>query len=240
MRPTLRDFAAPVLRELPVRSFPSRTLCAAAFIVCSAATSTSAQTSLNAPAKAEQRTIRAVNYRRAGTTTKISFRSSDPNQIASGEAEVKNKGSRVEIAAKFMSLEPATRFGLQYLTYVLWAVSPQGRAENLGELTLKNGSGEVKAITDMQTFGMVVTAEPYFAVTQPGTFVVLENVAARKHNRSKRATNCSAPMSTPLPTRKSKMPFSASTRRRLWHSLRRATPSEFRGTPQRIGTRLPR
>jgi outer membrane protein OmpA-like peptidoglycan-associated protein len=163
-----------------VRSFPSRTLCAAAFIVCSAATRTSAQTSLNAPAKAEQRTIRAVNYRRAGTTTKISFRSSDPNQIASGEAEVKNKGSRVEIAAKFMSLEPATRFGLQYLTYVLWAVSPQGRAENLGELTLKNGSGEVKAITDMQTFGMVVTAEPYFAVTQPGTFVVLENVAGEE------------------------------------------------------------
>ena len=163
-----------------MRSLPSRIVCAAAFIVCSAANSTSAQTSLSSPAKSEQRTIRAVNYRRAGTTTKISFRSTDSNQIASGEAEVKNKGSRVEIEAKFMSLEPATRFGLQYLTYVLWAVSPQGRAENLGELTLKNRGGEVKAITDMQTFGMVVTAEPYFAVTQPGTFVVLENVAGEE------------------------------------------------------------
>ena len=171
--------AAPVLRERPVSPFPSRIACAV-FVACLAASFTSAQISSTTPAKTEQRTIRAVNYRRAGTTTKISFRSTDSNQIASGEAEVKNKGSRVEIEAKFMSLEPATRFGLQYLTYVLWAVSPQGRAENLGELTLKNGGGEVKAITDMQTFGMVVTAEPYFAVTQPGTFVVLENVAGEE------------------------------------------------------------
>jgi outer membrane protein OmpA-like peptidoglycan-associated protein len=55
-------------------------------------------------------------------------------------------------------------------------VSPQGRAVNLGEVALKNGAGEVKAISDMQTFGMIVTAEPYFAVTQPGNMVVLENV----------------------------------------------------------------
>jgi outer membrane protein OmpA-like peptidoglycan-associated protein len=165
---------------LPVRPFPSRFACLAALVLCSAAGITAGQTSSTAPAKTQQRTIRAVNYRRAGTTTRISFRSTDPNQIASGEAEVKNKGSRVEIEAKFTSLEPATRFGLQFLTYVLWAVSPQGRAENLGELTLKNGSGEVKAITDMQTFGMIVSAEPYFAVTQPGTFVVLENAAGEE------------------------------------------------------------
>jgi outer membrane protein OmpA-like peptidoglycan-associated protein len=163
-----------------VRPFPSRFVWVAAFVVCSAACITARQTSSTTPAKTQQRTIRAVNYRRAGTTTKISFHSTDPNQIASGQAEVKNKGSRVEIEAKFTSLEPATRFGLQYLTYVLWAVSPQGRAENLGELTLKNGGGEVKAITDMQTFGMIVSAEPYFAVTQPGTFVVLENVAGEE------------------------------------------------------------
>ena len=170
----------PVQRELFVRPFPRRILCAAALVVSTTATVVPAQTSSVAPAKSQQRTIRAVNYRRAGITTKISFHSTDPNQIASGEAEVKNKGSRVEIEAKFTSLEPATRFGLQYLTYVLWAVSPQGRAENLGELTLKNGSGEVKAITDMQTFGMIVSAEPYFAVTQPGTFVVLENIAGEE------------------------------------------------------------
>jgi outer membrane protein OmpA-like peptidoglycan-associated protein len=118
---------------------------------------------------------KAINYRRAGSTLKIAFSGTSLLQTASGEAEVKNKGSRVEINAKFVNLDEATKFGLEYLTYVLWAVSPQGRAENLGELTLKNGNGEVKAITDMQTFGMIVTAEPYFAVTQPGDTVVLEN-----------------------------------------------------------------
>jgi outer membrane protein OmpA-like peptidoglycan-associated protein len=123
------------------------------------------------------RTTKAVNYRRAGGTTKVDFQGTELMQQASGEARVQNKGNRIEIEARFVGLEEATKFGLEYLTYVLWAVSPGGRAENLGEVTLKAGSGEVKAtVPDMQTFGMIVTAEPYFAVTQPGNTVVLENI----------------------------------------------------------------
>jgi outer membrane protein OmpA-like peptidoglycan-associated protein len=122
------------------------------------------------------RTTKAVNYRRAGASTKIDFQGTELMSQANGEARVQNKGSRTEIDAKFLGLDEATKFGLEYLTYVLWAVSPGGRAVNLGEVVLKNGSGEVKAISDMQTFGMIVTAEPYFAVTQPGNTVVLENV----------------------------------------------------------------
>jgi len=122
------------------------------------------------------RTTKAVNYRRAGGTTLINFQGTELMQVASGEAKVQNKGNRIEIEAKFMGLDDATKFGLEYLTYVLWAVSPQGRAVNLGEVVLKSGAGQVKAITDMQTFGMLVTAEPYFAVNQPGNTVVLENV----------------------------------------------------------------
>jgi outer membrane protein OmpA-like peptidoglycan-associated protein len=129
-----------------------------------------------APVKNVSRTTKAVNYRRAGGSTKIDFQGTELMQQASGEAKVQNKGNRIEIEAKFTGLDEATKFGLEYLTYVLWAVSPQGRAVNLGEVVLRNGSGEVKAITDMQTFGMLVTAEPYFAVTQPGNTVVLENV----------------------------------------------------------------
>src|SRR5881398_535675 len=121
------------------------------------------------------RTTKAVNYRRAGAA-KIDFQGTELMQQANGEARVQNKGSRTEIDAKFLGLDEATKFGLEYLTYVLWAVSPGGRAVNLGEVVLKNGAGEVKAISDMQTFGMIVTAEPYFAVTQPGNTVVLENV----------------------------------------------------------------
>src|SRR5947209_8394770 len=121
------------------------------------------------------RTTKAVNYRRAGAA-KIDFQGTELMQQANGEARVQNKGSRTVIDAKFLGLDEATKFGLEYLTYVLWAVSPGGRAVNLGEVVLKNGAGEVKAISDMQTFGMIVTAEPYFSVTQPGNTVVLENV----------------------------------------------------------------
>ena len=126
---------------------------------------------------AVSRTAKAVTYRRGGAV-KVPLSGTDLMSGATGEAKVENKGSRVEIEAKFMGMEDATKFGLEYLTYVLWAVSPQGRAVNLGEVQVKHGNAEVKAITDMQTFGMVVTAEPYFAVTQPGDEVVLENSVA--------------------------------------------------------------
>ena len=148
-----------------------------ALLTTSVAAQSSAPAASASTAPSVQHSTKAINYRRAGSNLRIVFNGTPLLPTASGEAEVKNKGNRVEISARFSNLEDATKFGLEYLTYVLWAVSPQGRAENLGELRLKNGFGEVKAITDMQTFGMIVTAEPYFAVTQPGDTVVLENAA---------------------------------------------------------------
>jgi len=120
------------------------------------------------------RTAKAVTYRRGGVA-KVSLQGTNLMPGGTGEALVENKGNRVEIDVKFEGMEPATKFGYEFLTYALWAISPQGRPVNLGEVQVKNGSAEVKAITDMQTFGMVVTAEPYFAVSQPGDEVVLEN-----------------------------------------------------------------
>ena len=120
-------------------------------------------------------TTKAMNYRRVGGSTKIGFQGTKLMPTASGEAKIQAKNNRMVIEAKFDRLDDPSKFGLQYLTYVFWAVSPQGRAENLGELTAKNGMSEMKADTDMQTFGLIVTAEPYFAVTQPGNMVVLEN-----------------------------------------------------------------
>jgi outer membrane protein OmpA-like peptidoglycan-associated protein len=121
------------------------------------------------------RTAKAMTYRRGGGAVKVLLHGTDLMAQATGEAKVENKGNRVEIEAKFENIEDATKFGLEYLTYVLWAVSPEGRAVNLGEVEIKHGSAQVKAMTDMQTFGLVVTAEPYFAVSQPGDEVVLEN-----------------------------------------------------------------
>ena len=130
--------------------------------------------SLASPASVA-RTTKAVNYRRANGSTKIDLQGTELLQGAFAEAKVESKHNRMEIEARFEGLTDATKFGLEYLTYVFWAVSPQGRAENLGEVVAKNGAAQVKAVTDMQTFGMIVTAEPYFAVTQPGNMVVLEN-----------------------------------------------------------------
>jgi outer membrane protein OmpA-like peptidoglycan-associated protein len=121
------------------------------------------------------RSLQALSYRRAGKTVEISFVGTDLMPTASGSAKVESKQNRIEVDARFMGLEDSTRFGLEYLTYILWAVSPQGRAVNLGELVVKNRSANLKAVVDMQTFGMIVTAEPYYAVTQPGDEVVLEN-----------------------------------------------------------------
>lgn len=119
-----------------------------------------------------------MHYRLQGGTTKIDFRGTDLLQRASGEAKVEGKKTNFEIEVKFAGLEDATKFGLEYLTYVLWAVSPEGRPVNLGELTLDHhGNAQVKAFTDLQTFGMIVTAEPYFAVTQPGNMVVMESAS---------------------------------------------------------------
>jgi outer membrane protein OmpA-like peptidoglycan-associated protein len=130
-----------------------------------------------APVPTVSRTIKAMHYRLQGGSTKVDFRGSDLMQRGSGEAKVEGKKTNFAIEARFEGFEDATKFGLEYLTYVLWAVSPQGRPVNLGELTLDHhGNAQVKAFTDLQTFGMIVTAEPYFAVTQPGNMVVAESV----------------------------------------------------------------
>lgn len=149
------------------------------------ATSSGTSQATAPPAATVSRTTKALNYRLRGEPVEISFHGTDLMANASGEARVEGKKSSIDIDAKFENLDDPTRFGLEYLTYVLWAVSPQGRAVNLGELVLDHHSSHLKAIADMQSFGMIVTAEPYFAVTQPGNMVVLENsipAGARQEN----------------------------------------------------------
>ena len=137
--------------------------------------SVSAQTPAKAAPTVVSRTTKAVNYRLRGGATKIDFSGTALMSGAYGEAKVEGKKGRVDIEAQFFGLEDAPKFGLEYLTYVMWAMSPQGRAVNLGEVQIKNGQSQVRATTEMQTFAMIVTAEPYFAVTQPSELVVMEN-----------------------------------------------------------------
>jgi outer membrane protein OmpA-like peptidoglycan-associated protein len=102
-----------------------------------------------------------------------------------GEAEIKTESSGpVAIKAKLRDLTAPTQFGPEYLTYVLWAIPPQGRAKNLGEIRLDDGNNEIEATVDVQTFSMIVTAEPYYAVTTPSEVVVMEN-AIREETRGR-------------------------------------------------------
>lgn len=124
-------------------------------------------------ANAVSHTTKAMHYR-PGANVKVLFQATDLMAGASGEAKIEAKKTGINIEAKIQGVDDATKFGMEYLTYVLWAVSPEGRAVNLGEMMLEKGQARVKASTDMQTFGLIVTAEPYFAVTQPGNMVVME------------------------------------------------------------------
>src|SRR5438552_41405 len=119
------------------------------------------------------RPIQAINYlSRSGSTT-IGFRGTHLQPGARGEAKVENKRGYTEIEVEFDDMIPPGWYGRQYLTYVMWAVTPQGRSKNLGELVLKGTKGKLDVTTELQSFGLVVTAVPYFAVTQPTDRVVL-------------------------------------------------------------------
>ena len=122
--------------------------------------------------------VRAVNYHNREGTTHIDFRGTALMPAARGEASVDAKTGATKLSLKFDHLSNPAQFGPEYLTFVLWAITPQGRAERLGEVTLKDANSthaELLATTDLQSFGMIVTAEPYFSVSQPSDVVVMEN-----------------------------------------------------------------
>jgi len=123
------------------------------------------------------RSVQAVNYRHRSGSTKMDFEGTDLMRSADGVAQVNSKRGSIEIEAEFGGLDRPTSFGNEYLTYVLWAISPEGRAVNLGEVLVgDNHRSKLHVTTDLQAFAMIVTAEPYYAVREPSNVVVLENV----------------------------------------------------------------
>src|SRR5580698_7274804 len=123
------------------------------------------------------RTTPAVNYRHHSGATKVNFAGTNLMPTANGEAEVNSKRGTIEVKAEFGSLQSPKTFGNEYLTYILWAISPEGRAVNLGEVLVGgNDRSKLHVTTDLQAFALIVTAEPYYAVRQPSNVVVLENV----------------------------------------------------------------
>jgi outer membrane protein OmpA-like peptidoglycan-associated protein len=122
------------------------------------------------------RTTRAVSYKHRSGATRINFQGTNLMTGAAGEAKVESKRGVLEIEAEFTGLDKPTSFGNEYLTYVFWAISPEGRPVNIGEVLLgDNHRSKLDVTTDLQAFALIVTAEPYYAVRRPSNVVVLEN-----------------------------------------------------------------
>jgi outer membrane protein OmpA-like peptidoglycan-associated protein len=121
------------------------------------------------------RTTKAINYHHRTGTTRIDFRGTELMPAAKGEAEVNSQMGSTKIETRLEKMSPASQFGPEYMTYVLWAITPEGRPMNLGEVVLEGDHAKLLSTTDLQSFGLIVTAEPYFAVTRPSDVVVAEN-----------------------------------------------------------------
>ena len=136
------------------------------------------------------RSVRAVNYEHRSGASRLDFAGTNLMPSANGEAKVNSKRGSIEIDAEFGGLQRPTSFGNEYLTYILWAISPEGRAVNLGEvLAGDNHRSKLRVTTDLQAFALVVTAEPYYAVRQPSNVVVLENVVRESTKGTTEAVN---------------------------------------------------
>lgn len=125
------------------------------------------------------RTAKAVNYQHRNGATKIDFRGTSLLPGSRGEAKVEGKQGYIEIEVEFDDLKPANLLGSEYLTYVLWAITPEGRTSNLGEILLNGTKSKLNVSTELQSFALIVTAEPYFAVSRPSDLVVMENVVRK-------------------------------------------------------------
>lgn len=123
-----------------------------------------------------QRALRAVNFQRNAGATRINMKGTVLLPKADGEAKVEVKSGYTEVDVNFKKLDPPTQFGNEFLTYVLWAITPDGHAINLGEV-VANGSNKahMRVTSPNSTFGLLVTAEPYFSVPYPSDVVVMES-----------------------------------------------------------------
>ena len=121
------------------------------------------------------RTTKAINYHHRTGTTQIDFRGTELMPAAKGQAVVNPQMGSTKIETRLEHMTPASQFGPEYMTYVLWGVTPEGRPNNLGEVVLEGDHAKLLSTTELQSFGLIVTAEPYFAVTQPSDVVVAEN-----------------------------------------------------------------
>jgi len=150
------------------------------------ASCTLAQSEQNVPAKdLVIKSVNAIGFPVGGGGIKVDLKGTDLMTQANGEGKVEAKQGKTNIEVFVTGLEQPTKLGAEFLTFVLWVVTPDGRTGNLGELIAnKNGEAKLNATTPAQTFSLIVTAEPYFAVRLPSEIVIMGS-EARKNTKGK-------------------------------------------------------
>lgn len=136
-----------------------------------------------------ERIAKVMSYAKRAGVTKVGIQGTALLPTARGEAIVQRKPGHTEIVAEFDGLKEVSRFGPEYLTYVLWAITPEGSVTNLGEVVFTDKKSKVTATTELETFGLIVTSEPYFAVSQPSDVVVMENLSRKDSARQVQEMN---------------------------------------------------
>lgn len=134
------------------------------------------------------RSVKAINYNHRQGSTVVGFAGTSYAPKSKGEARVDSRTGATKVDVSFDKLPMAQTLGNEFLTYVLWAITPEGRAENMGEVYLDGDRAKLLATTELQAFGMIVTAEPYYAVTQPSDMIVMENIQISKESGSTSGT----------------------------------------------------
>lgn len=155
-------------------------------IACLSAGMSAVPSQQGAPASSlVSKSTQAIGYQVGGGSTKVDMKGTPLMLRATGQAEVEAKKGITNIKITVYGVAQPTTLGTELLTYVAWVVSPDGRTSNIGELLINDrGEGKLKATTQLQTFSLIVTAEPYFSVQQPSELVVIEN-AARPDTKGK-------------------------------------------------------
>ncbi|MBI2688154.1 MAG: OmpA family protein [Acidobacteria bacterium] len=123
------------------------------------------------------RVAKAVNFHHRQGWTTMDLKPVMGPARSKGEVRVDSKTGATRVDARINKMPPPSSFGSEYLTYVLWAITPEGRPQNLGELLIDgDDDAKLQAATELQAFGLIVTAEPYYAVTQPSDMIIMEAV----------------------------------------------------------------
>jgi outer membrane protein OmpA-like peptidoglycan-associated protein len=156
-------------------------------VLCLSASTAAAQSEQKMPTSGlVSKSVTAIGFPVGGGGTKVDLKGTELATQAIGEAKVEAKQGKTNIEVTIRSLDQPSKLGAEFLTYVMWMVTPDGRTGNLGELLVnKDGEAKLNASTPAQTFSMIVTAEPYFAVRLPSETVVLES-EIRKNTKGKR------------------------------------------------------